>query len=509
MIIEQVTYVQVIQISGTNASTNTSTNIGNKKISSTKTTRGHYYTISNWTYRINEDYAYARTSPTGSVKDTLYLGTELDYLGESGKTNNCAAGWYKVKYFTNKTGYVCKTYVDKYNSITKNDSNYCKTLTKKGFPSSYCPYLSYIHSKHPKWVFKPEKTGVKFINAVNGESLKNYTQNTKSAYLYSSSIAEAGGWRVAGDGYVGFMIDPRNYLNEKNIFAFEDLGYDSSYQTKSLVRAVLKGTWLDNDTYAGYFVNAGKASANKISPIHLAARVKQEGGSSKSYSGVSGTVSTTWNVVSSGYVCSTDVNVSGNKITVKSGKNPEIKKESRANSATYTYANGRKITANSNDRLSLVTTKIQKSTNGCSGGFYKVKVNKSLRGIYNFYNIGAYGSNPVVRGLAAAAGYVDDLNGTPWNTYDKAIYYGANFIAKGYINKGQNTLFYQKFNVGPNNYFNKYTHQYMTNILAPASESLSSYRSYSNMKVLENAYSFKIPVYDNMPSVPTTHPIVK
>lgn len=482
---------------------------GNKSITKIKTSKGYYNTISNWTYRVNEDYAYIRTSTSGSVKDVVYLGTELDYLGSSKATSNCSSGWYKVKYFTNKTGYICKTYVDKYSDITKTNTSYCNTLKNKGFPASYCPYLSYIHSKHPKWVFKPEKTKVTFLAAVNGESRKNYTQNTKGAYLYSYSIAEAGGWRVANDAYIGFMIDPRNYLNEKNIFAFENLSYDSSVHTKSAVRSILSGTWLDNNTYAGYFVNAGKDKNNNVSPIHLAARVKQEGGSNKNYAGVSGKVSTTWNVVSSGYICSDDVNVSGNSISVKSGKNPEIKKSNASNSDTYKYTNGKKITANSKDTLSLKDTKKVSSKNGCKNGWYKVKVNKSLKGIYNFYNIGAYGSNPVVRGLAAAAGYVDDLSGTPWNTHEKAIKYGASFIAKGYISKGQDTLFYQKFNVGPNNYYNKYTHQYMTNILAPASESLSSYRSYTNLKIIDKAYSFKIPVYNSMPSNITSHPIVK
>ena len=145
----------------------------------------------------------------------------------------------------------------------------------------------------------------------------------------------------------------------------------------------------------------------------------------------------------------------------------------------------------------------------CPTGWYKIKLYKSLKGIYNYYNIGAYGSNPVIRGLAAAAGYVDDLDNTPWNTRKKAIINGASFIAEGYISLGQDTLFYQKFNVGPNNYFDKYTHQYITNILAPASESLSTYRSYENLGILDNSYIFKIPVYNSMPTWFTTHPPVK
>lgn len=479
----------------TNNTTATSNSITTKSINS-----GKYYLINKWTYRINEDYAYARSGPATSyaVKDTLFLGTELTYV-------SYANSWYKVKYYNGKIGYIYKDYVDKYQSVTKEDTSYCTTLKNKGFPASYCPYLTYIHSKHPKWVFTPEKTGVTFENAINGESGRNYTQNTASAYLKSTTIVEAGGWRVANTGYTAFMLDPRNYLNEKNIFAFEKLSYDKTNQTSTVVRSILDGTWLDTDTYASYFINAG--STYNISPTHLAARVKQEGGSSKTYAGVSGTVTTTWNVANNAYVCSSFGTKSSSTFKVNSGT-INVRKGAGTNYSKLTYPNGNSITVNSNDSITLVSTTRYKGT-GCDTGWYKVNINKSLKSIYNFYNIGAYGSNPVIRGLAAAAGYVDSLSGTPWNTREKAIKYGASFIANGYINKGQDTMYYQKFNTGPNNYYDKYTHQYMTNILAPASESLSSYRSYSNLGILDKPYVFKIPVYSSMPSQNTTHPQVK
>ena len=132
-----------------------------------------------------------------------------------------------------------------------------------------------------------------------------------------------------------------------------------------------------------------------------------------------------------------------------------------------------------------------------------------MKGIYNYYNIGAYNDNPVMRGVKTAAGCLDINPGTPWDTRKKAIKYGASFIANGYINQGQDTMYYQKFNTGPNTSYYRYTHQYMTNILAPASESLSTYDSYSSLGLLDKAYVFKIPVYNSMPTNPTTHPPVK
>lgn len=545
-----------------------------KKITSVKTSSGYYYTTNKWAYRLKENYGYVRTKATtsSSIQNIVYLGTEFDVLDTISSGNGCGAGWYKVKYYGNTIGYVCKSLVEKYSDVTKTDKDYCKTLTDEGFPSSYCPFLSYLHAKHPKWIFKAENTGVKFLSAVNGESERNYTQITESAYLQSYSLSEAGGWRTASDGYVAYMIDPRNYLNEQNIFAFENLSYDSKYHTISAIRSIVKDTYLDTDTYAGYFLDAGKLY--QVSPVHLASRVKQEGGANSSYDAVSGKVTSTWNVTNSGFVCTYFGNKDGNYFKIKNNNNINVRESSNVNSRVLKYSNGNNMKVNSNDTLKLVSTtkynafatnsvNVRAETNtkskilgslskndpvsisdktvikgsNCSAGWYKikyngstgyvcssyidsnagcksgewynVKVNKSLKGIYNYYNIGAYGSNPVLRGIVAAAGFVDDNNGTPWNTREKAIKYGASFIANGYINQGQDTLYYQKFNTGPNATATRYTHQYMTNILAPASESLSTYDSYSDLKLLDKAYVFKIPVYNSMPTEFTTHPPVK
>ena len=493
---------------GRDTATSTSTTTA-KTITSHSTKYSYYNTVNKWTYRVNEDYAYVRTSPTGSIKDTVYLGTELDYLGSSKATSNCSDGWYKVKYFTNKTGYICKTYVDKYSSITKSDSAYCTTLKNNGFPASYCPYLTYLHSKYPNWVFKAEKVGDSFLNAINQEAGKNYTQITKRSYLSSTTIAERPDWRRASDAYIAFMLDPRNYFNEKNIFAFEQLSYNSTLDNKTIVRTILNNTWLDTNTYAGYFVDAGKT--HNVSPGVLAARVKQEGGSNKKYEGVSGAVTNYWNVTKSGYICSSSTygTVNGSYFKLKSGTYLNVRSGAGTNKSKLKYPNGNTIAATSNDSIKLVSTK-KYTGDGCTSGWYKVSVNKSLKGIYNFYNIGAYGDNPVLRGLAAAAGYVDDLDGTPWNTRYKAIVNGASFVANGYINRGQDTLYYQKFDVDSNTtYYNRYSHQYMTNILAPASESLSTYRSYKSLGILNKKLVFKIPVFNSMPTSNTSHPIVK
>lgn len=149
---------------------------------------------------------------------------------------------------------------------------------------------------------------------------------------------------------------------------------------------------------------------------------------------------------------------------------------------------------------------------GVSGISTLTYAGKSLSGFYNFYNIGAYQDNitnsSVARGLAVAAGYIDQgsYSNIPWTTRSDAIYYGAQFIAGGYVNDGQNTAYFQKFNTSPSSSRPNFTHQYMTNIIAPASEALSTYSTYKEEGLLDTAFTFAIPVYNNMPTDFTSHP---
>ena len=67
-------------------------------------------------------------------------------------------------------------------------------------------------------------------------------------------------------------------------------------------------------------------------------------------------------------------------------------------------------------------------------------------------------------------------------------------------------MYFQKFNTKDGAYYPSYTNQYMTNIIAPASEALDTFDAYSDMKYLDNAFTFLIPIYKNMPEELTSHP---
>lgn len=129
-------------------------------------------------------------------------------------------------------------------------------------------------------------------------------------------------------------------------------------------------------------------------------------------------------------------------------------------------------------------------TNGSSASSGTVP---GYEGYYNFYNIGATsGEDNYLKGLEYAKN-----NG--WNSIQKAITGGAKFIGSSYISIGQDTIYFQKFNVSSYATRTEYTHQYQTNIMAPESESANIYSSYKSSGKLDSNYTFVIPVYNNRP----------
>ena len=124
-------------------------------------------------------------------------------------------------------------------------------------------------------------------------------------------------------------------------------------------------------------------------------------------------------------------------------------------------------------------------------------------GYYNYFNVGATGKTEaevIKNGLEYA-------KNQGWNTPYKALTGGASTIGNGYIKKGQDTGYLEKFNVNPNASHALYTHQYMQNIQAPRSESSSTKTMYANAGCLDSSFVFKIPVFNNMGGEEEPRPI--
>ncbi len=132
--------------------------------------------------------------------------------------------------------------------------------------------------------------------------------------------------------------------------------------------------------------------------------------------------------------------------------------------------------------------------------------NATYPGVYNFFNIG---STPNADGTGSVTNGLKHAKSQGWTTPYLSIYGGVNKIKSTYIKYGQDTVYFQKFDV--NNPYGNATalmaYQYQTNILAPISESKISYAAYKKLDMLEDTpFIFYIPVYENMPEDPAPYP---
>lgn len=85
------------------------------------------------------------------------------------------------------------------------------------------------------------------------------------------------------------------------------------------------------------------------------------------------------------------------------------------------------------------------------------------------------------------------MNGFLWK---KPLIEGVDFINTKYMDIGQNTLYFQKFDVIKENEL--YTNQYMQNLLAPTSESSILLDQYESSNTVDSNLNFIIPLYENM-----------
>lgn len=113
--------------------------------------------------------------------------------------------------------------------------------------------------------------------------------------------------------------------------------------------------------------------------------------------------------------------------------------------------------------------------------------------VYNPFNIAASG-NSQTSIINNAAEYAYSHK---WFSLEKALIEGVNFINIKYMDIGQDTLYFQKFDVIKENEL--YTNQYMQNLLAPTSESDILLDQYKSSNTVDSKLNFIIPLYENMP----------
>lgn len=368
--------------------------------------------------------------------------------------------WYFIRFRyngTEYTGYISQKYAelltktellstDSSTGNTYSTLTFEEKLTNEGFPESYKNSLRMLHEKYPLWQFKAFHTGLEWEDAIKNEmgAGVNLIPNSKSvewlsfdekAYNWKTdtfTVYDGSTWVTASKEAIEYYMDPRNFLEENTIFQFETLAYRPESQTVEGVKSIIGNTAM-NGVEFDFTDETGTARRISYADAFMM---------SAEYSGVS-------------------------PLHLAS----RVKQE-----------------------VVIGTQLFSTSVCGTVPGY---------EGLYNFYNIGAYHSTEV--GGAVKNGLKFAKNGPSsktladnclisWTDRYRAIMGGAYYIGYNYINRGQDTIYLQKFNVTGSN---TYSHQYMANVEAPWSEGKRVFTGYADPVSLP--IEFSIPVYKNMP----------
>lgn len=230
----------------------------------------------------------AETTATVGIGQTVMI-TGLEYSDD--------ALWYEVKFGLNDfeyTGYIQKEYlVFSDEALLQAEAQFLPenvvfipevrgSADIDYFPVSYRKFLTELKNNHPNWTFVPMNTNLDWNEVVENQMYKDRSlvpASSDSSWIrgyYSNS------WSLASEGIVKHYLDPRNYLNDTNIFAFEQLTYNPSYHVEPAVQNILNSTFMSGEipgegrTYANAFWEIGNSLG--VSPFHLACRVYQEQG---------------------------------------------------------------------------------------------------------------------------------------------------------------------------------------------------------------------------------------
>ena len=293
-----------------------------------------------------------------------------------------------------------------------------ENLSESKYPG-YKEMIDELLEKHSNWTFTLFYTRLDWEEVIENEGHSDNRTNPLNLIPDSSEYPEDweceidkgktfdnGTWLCASDKAIRCQMDPRNLLNDENIFQFKELGYVEGAQTAQGLQEITEDTFLEGENISDALIQAGKNS--DLDPYFIASRLIQE-------QGRRGTV------LSQGYEYNGQV-------------------------------------------------------------------------IYNPFNINATG-NSSEEIIQNAAKYAYEQG---WDSLEKGLIGGIDFMKKGYIDRGQNTLYLQKFDIVDQD-GSLYTNQYMQNLLAPQSEASNMLEIYQASDTVDAELNFVIPLYENMP----------
>lgn len=297
------------------------------------------------------------------------------------------------------------------------------------FEQKYPGYISLVEalaSSHPNWTFKLYETELTWEATINSEyqnhsdSIKNVVPSSYSNEWICSICGreeqDTGKWYCSSRQAIEHVMDPRNSLNDANLFQYLQLSNDKSITKDQVAQMASKISYLNNQSIIDAIYEVANDPDYNINPFYIIGKILQEQGSGASAL--------------------------------------------------------------------------------CSGQGYKGQ----YVGYYNLFNVGASGKGEeavILNGLAYA-------QSQGWDTPKKSIMGGIGLI-RNYIRRGQDTLYYQKFNVTYKPY---YVNQYAQNLFDAQSIGSILKGYYKDAGLLESSFTFVIPLYIDMPSSPAKSPSI-
>ena len=258
----------------------------------------------------------------GSLNFRSDAGTEnavIGYLsnGQSGvilaeKKASNGVLWYQMT-VNGQTGWASSNYVRVTEQVIKEDKEFTEYLNAQGFPASYHASLQALHAKYPNWVFEAQHTNLTWSEVITAESSlarnlvhagapTSWKSMQNGAYNWETGTwisFDSGGWVAASTEVIQHFMDPRNFLDETNIFQFLKQSYKASaYSEEELadikagLNKMVANTYLagncDDVPYVDVIMSV--AAEKGVSPYVLASMMIQEMGTEGKSNSMSGTL---------------------------------------------------------------------------------------------------------------------------------------------------------------------------------------------------------------------------
>lgn len=322
------------------------------------------------------------------------------------------------------------------NEIPQYDFNQSFESQIAGFPESYKPYLRELHAQYPNWRFYPDNVNNSFDGAVSQQHEYVNSKGVTEVRKMVQLSSHPISWRSMSKGAYDWTTGKWIGLS----------GGGWTGASREVIRYYMDPRNFLNSSEIYMFLMQSHGGAT-----YTAAEVK---------SIVVGTFLDTAEYIN---------------IILKAGEQSGV--------SPYVIASKIRQEQGTDGNSALISGNYTGA-----GGIYK--------GYYNFFNWSANGST----NTAVIENGLKYAQRCGWNTKEKSIVGGAKQLGEKYVSVGQDTYYYQDFNVHGGG-----SHQYAEAVHDARNKGVSLQKHYGDKKDI--ALIFRIPVFKDMPAVASPKPV--